>query len=155
MDQKFAAAIEALHESFERLRAMPPLTAGALPRTLPKAGVYLFSDGEKHLYIGRSRNIRRRYGKHTLPGSRQNAAAFAMLLAREETGRVASYRPGPDSRKSLMLDPVFCESFTRHKSRVRQMNFRCVEEADPVRQTLLEVYCAIALSTPYNDFDTH
>ncbi len=35
------------------------------------------------------------------------------------------------------------------------MDYRCVEETDQTRQALLEAYCAIALSTPYDDFDTH
>ena len=35
------------------------------------------------------------------------------------------------------------------------MELRYVEEADPLRQTLLEIYVAVALKTPYNDFDTH
>jgi hypothetical protein len=35
------------------------------------------------------------------------------------------------------------------------MDYRYVEEADPVRQCLLEVYCAAVLATPYNDFDNH
>lgn len=32
-------------------------------------GVYLFSEGERHLYVGRSDNFRRRYGHHSNPGS--------------------------------------------------------------------------------------
>jgi hypothetical protein len=35
------------------------------------------------------------------------------------------------------------------------MDIRFVEEADPLRQTLLEVYVAVALQTPHNGFDTH
>lgn len=155
MDAKFAKATNMLHASFERLLAMQPLSNGASCPTLPKQGVYLFSEGKRHLYVGRSRNIRTRYRGHTSPGSRQDSATFAMLLARQETGRVASYQAGPTSRKGLMLDPIFSASFTSHKARIRKMEFRCVEETDPVRQTLLEVYCAIVLSTPYNDFDTH
>jgi predicted transcriptional regulator len=32
------------------------------------------------------------------------------------------------------------------------MDFRWVEEADPKRRTLLEMYCAAALHIPYSDF---
>ena len=32
---------------------------------------------------------------------------------------------------------------------------RFVEETDPVRQALLEIYVAAVLGTPYNDFDNH
>jgi hypothetical protein len=41
------------------------------------------------------------------------------------------------------------------KDRIRAMDFRAVEETDQTRQTLLEVYCAVVLETPYNDFGTH
>jgi len=29
------------------------------------------------------------------------------------------------------------------------------EEVDQTRQALLEIYCAVVLATPYNDFATH
>jgi hypothetical protein len=35
------------------------------------------------------------------------------------------------------------------------MEFRFVEEVDSIRQTLLEIYASVALSTPYNSFKTH
>jgi hypothetical protein len=34
-------------------------------------------------------------------------------------------------------------------------DIRFVEEPDLVRQALLEIYVATALSTPYNDFENH
>jgi len=155
MDQKFATLTESLHGSFERLIAMDAFSNGALPRLMPKSGIYLFSEAGKHLYIGRSNNIRNRYAAHTLPSSKQNSAAFAMILSRKETGRKASYRQGADSRKGLMEDVEFCEVFERQKARIRAMDFRWVEEPRPSQQTLLEVYCAVVLETIHNDFDNH
>ena len=35
------------------------------------------------------------------------------------------------------------------------MDLRFVEEANPARQALLEIYTSIVLPTKYNDFDTH
>lgn len=35
------------------------------------------------------------------------------------------------------------------------MSFRYVEETDQVRQALLEIYTAVTLQTPYNEFKTH
>ena len=35
------------------------------------------------------------------------------------------------------------------------MEYRYVEETDQIRQALLEIYCSVALDTPYNDFGTH
>ena len=83
-------------------------------------------------------------------------AAFAFQLARETTGRaIAAYRAGPDSRAGLMLDPAFAAAFVAAKQRIRAMEYRYVEETDQTRQALLEIYCAVVLNTPYNDFATH
>jgi hypothetical protein len=35
------------------------------------------------------------------------------------------------------------------------MDLRFVEESDPTRQALLEIYAATILKTPYNDFENH
>ena len=106
VDRKFAETVEALHGSFERLLAMEAIHDGQLPKVMPAKGVYLFSEGEHHLYVGRSNKLRERYGGHCRPGATDKTAAFAFLLAREATGRLkASYKPGPDSRKGLMEEP--------------------------------------------------
>jgi hypothetical protein len=54
-----------------------------------------------------------------------------------------------------MLDPVFAAAFREAKERIRAMEYRYVEEREQNRQALLEIYCAVVLSTPYNDFGTH
>jgi predicted alpha/beta-hydrolase family hydrolase len=56
-------------------------------------------------------------------------AAFAFQLAREVTGRIMiAYRAGKDSRDGLMLDPVFAAAFTAAKARIREMEYRYVED---------------------------
>lgn len=156
MHPEFTRAVESLHPSFESLLATEPARAGCLPATMPRQGVYLFTEKRCHLYVGRSNNIRARYGGHCNPGATHKTAAFAFQLAREATGRTeASYKPGRDSRAGLMLDSEFAVAFDGAKTRIRSMDFRFVNEADQTRQALLEIYCAIALGTPYNDFGTH
>jgi len=156
MDPKFAALVETLAPKLERLLAMPPLAYGALPRAMPQSGVYLFTEAGRHLYVGRSNGLRGRYGRHCRPGATYRQAAFAFQLAREVTGRTqAAYRAGAGSRAGLMLDPAFAAAFTAAKERIRKMEYRYVEEADQNRQALLEIYCAVVLATPYNDFGTH
>ena len=54
-----------------------------------------------------------------------------------------------------MLNPDFVSAFSEAKTRIRNMEYRCVEEPDQNRQALLEIYCAVVLKTPYNDFKTH
>ncbi len=119
-------------------------------------GVYLFSEGDQHLYIGRSNNLRQRYRQHSTPGSQHNQAVFAFKLARVATGRIKpAYVSGNDSRKGLLENAEFMEAFKQAKRRVRRMDYRFVEEADQTRQALLEIYCAVVLGCLYNDFDTH
>jgi len=82
-------------------------------------------------------------------------AAFAFKLAREATGKTtASYKAGDDSRKGLMLNSEFRAAFDAAKARIRQMEFRFVEESDQNAQALLEIYCTLALNAKYNDFNT-
>jgi hypothetical protein len=123
---------------------------------MPSSGVYLFTEAGRHLYVGRSNSLRARYGRHCRPGATHRQAAFAFLLAREATGKTrAAYRPGEDSRDGLMRDWNFTAAFEAAKERIRAMEYRYVEEADQIRQALLEIYGAVVLATPYNDFGTH
>lgn len=155
MDPKFAAHTESLDASLQRLLAMPPVKPDHLPPEVPPAGVYLISDGQRHIYVGRSNNLGRRMRRHGRPGATHRQAALAFRLAREATGNVKASYKTKGSRSDLMADPKFNASFSRAKERIRHMDLRFVAEANPTRQALLEIYVAVALDTPYNDFDTH
>jgi hypothetical protein len=156
MDESFAALVSGLHPKFEQLMSMAPCCGGSFPKTVPKQGVYLFSDGKAYLYVGRSNKIRSRWGRHCNPGATHRMAAFAFKLAREATGKLtASYKDDENSRKNLMLDPAFRAAFENAKRRIRGMDFRFVEERDQNAQALLEIYCTLALNARYNDFNTH
>lgn len=135
--------------------AMQPVSFSTLPRRMPAAGIYLFSEFGRPLYVGRTRTLKRRIGRHCRPGATHRMAAFAFRLARESTGKLKATYTTKGSRAALMQEPSFREAFDMAKERIRAMEVRFVEEPDPVCQTLLEVYVAIALGTPYNDFETH
>ena len=156
MDAQFASHVEALRPQLARLLAMQPVTPESLPTKMFESGVYLLSDGEQHLYVGRSNDIKERVGRHSRPGATHRMAAFAFRLAREATGNLkATYKQGEGSRSALMEDEKFVSAFEAAKARIRKMNLRFVEEIDPVRQALLEIYVAVVLGTPFNDFDNH
>jgi hypothetical protein len=149
MHPDFARVTESLHASFERLLNFTPLHGGKFPTEIPIRGVDLFSEFGKHLYVGRSNNIRNRYAAHTLPSSKQYSAAYAMILSRHETGRKAGCRPGADSRKGLTQNAEFFKVFERQKRRITAMDFRYVEEINTAAAE------AIVLKTHFNDFDNH
>lgn len=156
MHSRFAHFANSLADSYERLISSKPMAPGhRWPRDQVR-GVYLFSEGDHHHYVGRTNHVQRRYGLHCRPSAQHNQAVFAFKLARHETGNLrAAYKTGEGSRKFLAADPAFGAVFRAAKARVKAMEFRWVEEADPVRQCLLEVYVAVVLQTPFNDFDNH
>lgn len=155
MHDTFRAFTENLHPKFEALMRMDPVK-GVLPSGVKGSGIYLFSEGDRHLYVGRTRDVRRRYGQHSRPSSKHNTAPFAFKLAREETGiLLPDYSAGGRGRVALSAEEEFSAAFARSLARVRSMDFRFVDEPDPTRQCLLEVYVSVVHSTPYNDFDTH
>lgn len=78
MDPKFAALVETLAPKLKALTEMAPLTGGVLPTDMPKKGVYLFTEGGVHLYVGRSNNLRCLYGRHRLPGASPDTRRLRM-----------------------------------------------------------------------------
>lgn len=155
MDKRFLNYIELLDPLFQQLMRMEPVKVDVLPTNVPAEGVYLFSEGNRHLYVGRSRRMRARLQRHSRPGARHSSASLAFALARKSTGRHKATYQTSESRRALENEAGFREAFARAKRRIRRMDIRFVGEADPTRQALLEMYVAIALGTPHNDFDTH
>ena len=153
MDRQFAALVDTVAPTCERLLGMEPLIASQVPAGTPVGGVYLFSEHGSHLYVGRTKRvigvrIRSHFGQNL------SAATFAWLLAREATGSNASYTKAR-SRMMLLTDPDFKAAHDRARARIRGMHVRYVHEPDPLRQALLEIYVAVAAEAKYNDFDTH
>jgi hypothetical protein len=155
MNEDFRKCVESLHPSFERLVAMQPLKSCNLPTLIPRRGVYLFSETDVHLYVGRTNRLRARLQEHCRASSGHNSAPFAFLLAREQTGRITATYKSEGGREAMCLDATFAAIFTSCKLRVRNMDVRFVEEIDPIRQALLEMYVAVALKTPHNSFENH
>lgn len=57
MDPKFRALVESLEPKYLTLLAMEPVRFGSLPPTMPERGIYLFSEGGRHLYVGRTNRV--------------------------------------------------------------------------------------------------
>lgn len=155
MDEHFRALVEGLHTKFEQLVGMKPHAGVPPPTKMPVSGIYLFSDGDKPLYVGRSNKLRKRFFLHTREGSRHNQASFAFRLVAEVLNLPPASYTKEGSRKVVASKEEFIREFANAKKRIRAMNYRYVEETDQTRQALLEIYAAVVLKTPYNDFGTH
>jgi|SRR5665213_337529 len=154
MDPKFAEVVEQLAPKLKLLLAMAPCRDGDLPADMPAKGVYLFTENGNHMYVGRSNDLRGRYGRHCLPGATHRMAAFAFKLTRIKTGHVEATYTQEGSRAWLMQQQPFIEAFARAKARIRRMEYRCVGEDHQTRQALLEIYVATVLEAKHNDFKT-
>lgn len=153
MDERFKELVEGLHPSFERLISMAPHSGVPPPLSMPTSGIYLFSDGDRPLYVGRSNRLRKRYFLHI--GGKHNQASFAYRLAAEALSLPPAPYTKDGSRKMVASTEDFIREFARAKGRIRTMNYRYVEETNQTRQALLEIYAAVVLGTPYNEFRTH
>jgi hypothetical protein len=123
VDRKFAELVDQLAPKLEELLAARALRHGVLPREMPSSGVYLFSERGEHLYVGRSNDLRGRYGRHGREGATWRQAAFAFQLARREIGNLkASYVPGNLSRAVFMLNQDFRNAFDSARSEFAKWN---------------------------------
>ena len=149
----FKPYLEELESKLQQLMGMKPAKVASLPQKMPEAGVYVFFEKKEALYAGRSNRIRGRLREHIRKNA--NVAPFAFRLARQQTGYTEATYQKKGSRNDLLSKPEFEEEFTRAIARIGAMEIRYVEEKDPVRQTLLEIYVAVVLGTKFNDFSTH
>jgi GIY-YIG catalytic domain len=152
VNEKFRQVVESLQPKLDELVGMGPVHPAPLPASIPLGGVYLLSEAEKHLYVGRSDSMPTRLRDHCSGSHRK--AAFAFKLAREATGLTNPTYQRIGSRDELMTRVDFVAAFQQAQARIRNMDLRYVEEIDALRQCLLEVYVSVALATPYNRWNT-
>ncbi len=130
MDSRFARFVENLHEKYEQLMAMEPVTMESPLHNTPEGGIYLFSEGASHLYVGRSkRQLNKRLRGHTRKWAKDSPLAFK--LAREATGQTVTSYSGDYIREKLLSAPEFLKVYQDAKERIRRMNIRWVHEPEP------------------------
>jgi hypothetical protein len=153
MHEEFKKFIDGLDEQLRQLLHMVPLTLEQPIRNSPKGGVYLFTENGVHLYVGRTK----RHFSDRLKGHINTATdcPFAFRIARKETGFTESSYSGDGTRKKLLANAHFVSAYEAAKNRIKKMEIRWIQESDPTRQALLEIYVSVVLKTPFNDFDTH
>ena len=130
---------------------------------LPEQGIYVFYEGGKPIYVGRTNQMKRRIRNHGSQ-SATTAATFAYLVAKRELevkGITPEVKPGKPSSRITNTDVAkYPGIISAARERVGKMQFRVVEITDPIEQTLFEVYAAVLLGTTreqggYNAFENH
>jgi predicted GIY-YIG superfamily endonuclease len=150
----FNAMIRRMPAMLDALSACPAHPVAEHPSLPAAPGIYVFSDGPNPLYVGNTRNLRRRLRQHVGETSRETQASFAWRLALKEAADAGDERTG--TRKEMEIDPRFARRFMRARERVAGMDVRFIEIDDPIVRTLFEVYAAQALGTDeFNSFEAH
>ncbi len=153
MDERFDNVVTKMPLLLSQLLATVALTRANL-KEVPERGIYVFYDRGTPIYVGRSNRLRQRLLEHGRPSSRHNSATFAFNLAIDAAHHSRIDVEGK-TRTELENDISFANEYTEQKKRVAAMQVRVVEVNDAIEQTLFEVYAALALRTPHNDFETH
>jgi len=150
----------------ERLLASEVYGRGNGRPAAPKEhGVYLFSEGADHLYVGRCglterarrvgkghSNFRSRLAGHSRPSAGHNSATLAWRLTFAALGNEVNEMP--KSRADLELHPPFRSEFVRQKERVTAMEFRVVPIKADFESYVFEAYAALRLGTTQNSWAT-
>jgi hypothetical protein len=171
-----------LPEALASVRSSSEFGRDALPPA-DERGVYVFTQGNDDLYVGRtgitartrrsggrpSTSFLARFKQHTLPGSPPASAPFALRLALATAiDRGVEVPSSPGSREwfkayrhGLKLGEAsehhaFGELFQEHKDLIADdMTMRIVgfhDDALGIRSSVVEMYFAAVLRTPFNDF---
>jgi len=153
---RFKALADRLPDHLQALRSAtawrgPP--DGLLPAS---PGIYLLTENDVPIYIGQTRNLRRRLGQHRGASARENEASLAFNIAKIDAAVNHTHIDLSVTRRSLAQDPGFDKVFQRARRRVAAMEVRFIEIDDPELRTVLEVYAAVAFNTAeHNNFETH
>ncbi len=152
MDEQFRRLTDQLPKLLDDLVRSPARPWSDLG-PLPERGIYVFYENGGPIYVGRTNRMRSRLRAHGRQGSTHHSATFAFVLAREAAQSTGVRLSG--SRSEMEKDPIFSALFSEAKRRISRMHVRAIRVDDPIMQTLFEVYTAMVLRTPYNDFDNH
>src|SRR3990167_10497950 len=136
----FKKVMREVETKLDKLLAAKPFQLAKVPLYLPAKGIYLLCKGKRALYVGRSNGIGSRLRGHVADS--HYSATFAFLLAREATGCLKATYKTKGSRTSLLKNRKFKSCFDSARNEIRKMKIRVVEETDPTKQALLEIYAA-------------
>jgi hypothetical protein len=147
---QFDNYIEQLPGLLRHLTAAPALLRDDLDG-IPARGIYVFYEGDRAIWTGRSDNLKPYLKSQGQLGGDNFTAPIAFGFAKQ-AAIGAGYR-FPTARQAIR-DSQFRPHFDREKARVAAMHIRVVEVTNPVLQNLLVIYTALALQT-LNTFETH
>jgi hypothetical protein len=126
----FNLAVNRAPELLEELQDSHPYPMATRANVPAEAGFYLLSQESKPLYVGQSRNLRRRLFQHQRRGGRHNEATYAFTLTVREAHARGLTVQGL-GRAELEANAEFALLFANARDRVREMDARVILNRGP------------------------
>ena len=147
---KFTEIVDQMQPLLDQLLGGTAYHGNTLQDLHVRHGIYAFFDREKPMYVGRvgptsKQPMRARIRNHR--SGEPRTAPLPAWMVRRHLGQndITAKKIAEDHR------PIFDQM----QERVREMEVRVVEVEDCTIQAVFEIYSALVLQTPFNDFCTH
>lgn len=152
-EKEFEERVKLLRPRFLELVQSHPKSLEEISMLPKQSGVYLVSDGDEHLYVGQSKNIRGRIRNHCSDSKAAHRSSFAFRMADKEFVQKSKENANNKlTREQRKANPDFHKLILQARARLRKMNFRYLVVENTLDRTLLEIYSAQALGTEHNSF---
>ena len=150
MDEKFTEIVAQMEPLLDQLLGGTAYREDTLRNLRVRHGIYVFFEGEMPMYVGRvgstsKQPMRTRIRQHRNGEPRTAPLPTWMVRRHLEQNDITAQQIADDHR------PIFDQM----QERVREMEVRVVEIEDCTIQAVFEIYSALVLQTPFNDFCTH
>lgn len=151
------------NEKFDRIVAKMPILLRLLESQspigidniritqVPQKGVYIFFEGNKPIYVGRSNRLKERLKEHSQRSSDRYSATLAFRIAKQNTSALRT-KERKQTNAQLMENRDFVEEFEAAKDRIARARIRFIEIEDQIEQAMFEIYASLTLDTELNVF---
>lgn len=152
MNEQFVRHAERMPSLYKQLMQSDELPLVPQASWKKLGAIYVFFHNGKAEHVGRTRNLQTRIRGHL--AASHYSASFAFKKTRSIMNAKATYKP-EGSRAKLFADPDFRAAFDAERLRLKGMTMRYLAVTSPVDQYLLELYAAMEMGLPLDEFDTH
>ena len=150
MDAKFTEIVGQMEPLLDQLLRGTAYRGDTLQNLHVRHGIYGFFEGEMPMYVGRvgptsKQPMRTRIRQHR--NGHPRTAPLPTWMVRRHLGQ------NDITAQQIAVD--YRSIFDQMQERVREMEVRVIEVEDCTIQAVFEIYSALVLQTPFNDFCTH
>ncbi len=150
MDAKFTEIVGQMEPLLDQLLEGTAYRGDTLQNLRVRHGIYGFFEGRMPMYVGRvgstsNQPMRTRIRQHR--NGKPRTAPLPTWMVRRYLGQ--------DDITAKQIAEDHLPIFDQMQKRVRKMEVRVVEIEDCTIQAVFEIYSALVLETPFNDFCTH